>query len=190
MLLDADAFINDLRECHVSGYIIRVAHFGVRSQVMLDSLKLFALPTHNPAEERGVSQTAAGILWDYPPFGHRWLERKSVKHLVWDKPIRCSLPEVLSCNSEKLSLWPMMAALKLKAHAELSLDGGGDGRQRPRPCKPMFWRSIWWPGVIRGSLSVKWNRKAEETCGNEQWKWLCGPPEGKRVSITDLPVWL
>lgn len=66
-----------------------------------------------------------------------------------------------------------MAALKLKAHAELSLDGGGDGRQRPRPCKPTFWRSIWWPGVIRGSLSVineigKQKRLVEMSSGNDR----------------------
>ena len=49
MLLDTEASASDLRECRVSGYIIKVAHFGVPSQIT-HSLKLFSLPTHNPAE--------------------------------------------------------------------------------------------------------------------------------------------
>lgn len=55
MLVDTDASTNNLRECHVTRYFVRVSHTAVPVQVILYSLKLFALPTHSPAEGRGVS---------------------------------------------------------------------------------------------------------------------------------------
>lgn len=55
MLVDTVISTNNLRKCHVAGYIVRVVHTVVPVQVILYSLKLFALPTHSPTEGREVN---------------------------------------------------------------------------------------------------------------------------------------